>query len=138
MDLECVPELNYRSYCINRNKLFDIPEQSKNFLNNFDNLDEPIDEEKLLKEYEDKNSLVKNGIYTYLLILNKENNKIEGFLKKIKLIKEKVENNSKLFESEQLKENFILDSNEFIYFKKNMKLGKKIKSRNFRIFQKRE
>ena len=124
-DLECVPELNYRSYCIYRNKLFDIPEQAKNFLNNFDNLDEPIDEEKLLKEYEEKNALIKNGIYTYLLILNKENNKIEGFLKKIKLIKEKDESNSKLFESEQLKENFTLDSDEFIYFIKEYEAWKK-------------
>ena len=124
-DLECVPELNYRSYCIYRNKLFDIPEQAKNFLNNFDNLDEPIDEEKLLKEYEEKNALIKNGIYTYLLILNKENNKNEGFLKKIKLIKEKDESNSKLFESEQLKENFTLDSDEFIYFIKEYEAWKK-------------
>ena len=124
-DLEYVPELNYRSYCIYRNKLFDIPEDAKSFLNNFDNLDEPIDEEKLLKEYEEKNTLIKNGIYVYLLIKNKENNKIEGFLKKIKLIKEKDESNSKLFESEQLKENFTLDSDEFIYFIKEYESWKK-------------
>ena len=124
-DLEYVPELNYRSYCIYRNKLFDIPEDAKSFLNNFDNLDEPIDEEKLLKEYEEKNTLIKNGIYVYLLIKNKENNKIEGFLKKIKLIKEKDESNSKLFESEQLKENFTLDSDEFIYFIKEYETWKK-------------
>ena len=124
-DLEYVPELNYRSFCIYRNKLFDIPEQAKNFLNNFDNLDEKIDEEKLLKEYEEKNTLIKNGIYTYLLIKNKENNKIEGLLKKIKLIKEKDESQSKLFESEQLKENFTLDSDEFIYFIKEYESWKK-------------
>ena len=124
-DLKYVPELDYRSYCIYRNKLFDIPEQAKDFLNNFENLDEQIDEEKLLKEYEEKNTLIKNGIYIYLLIKNKENNKIEGFLKKIKLIKEKDESESKLFESDQLKENFTLDSDEFIYFLKEYESWKK-------------
>ena len=124
-DLEYVPELDYRSYCIYRNKLFEIPEKAKNFLDNFDNLDEPIDEEKLLKEYEEKNTLIKNGIYIYLLIKNKHNNKIEGFLKKIKLIKEKDESQSKLFESDQLKENFTLDSDEFIYFIKEYEAWKK-------------
>ena len=108
-----------------RNKLFEIPEKAKNFLDNFDNLDEPIDEEKLLKEYEEKNTLIKKGIYIYLLIKNRESSKIEGFLKKLKLIKEKDESELRVFESEQLKENFTLDSDEFIYFKKEYESWKK-------------
>ena len=115
-DLQYVPELNYRSYCLYHNKLFDLPDSAKSFLDNFDNLDKPIDEDKLLKEYEEKNTLIKNGIYIYLLIKNKENEKIGGFLKKLKLIKEKDESQSKVFESEQLKESFTLDSDEFIFF----------------------
>ena len=83
-DLEYVPELNYRNYCIYHNKLFDIPEAAKNLMDNLDNLEQPLEEEKLLKEYEEKNTLIKNGIYTFLLIKNKENSKIEGFLKKNK------------------------------------------------------
>ena len=124
-DIRYVPELNYRSYCIYHNKLFDMPDSAKSFLDNFNNLDEPIDEDKLLKEYEEKNSLIKNGIYAYLLIKNKESQKIEGFLKKIKLIKEKDESENKVFESEQLKENFTLDSDEFIYFIKEYQSWKK-------------
>ena len=124
-DLEYVPDLNYRNYCIYHNKLFDIPETVKSFLDNLDNLEQPLDEEKLLKEYEEKNTLIKNGIYTFLLIKNKENSKIEGFLKKIKIIKEKDESQSKVYESEDLKENFTLDSDEFIYFKKEYESWKK-------------
>jgi hypothetical protein len=124
-DIQYVPELNYRSYCLYHNKLFDLPDSAKSFLDNFDNLDEPIDEDKLLTEYEEKNTLVKNGIYTYLLIKNKENDKIGGFLKKLKLIKEKDESQSKVFESEQLKESFTLDSDEFIFFIKEYQSWKK-------------
>ena len=124
-DLQYVPELNYRSYCLYHNKLFDLPDSAKSFLDNFDNLDKPIDEDKLLKEYEEKNTLIKNGIYIYLLIKNKENEKIGGFLKKLKLIKEKDESQSKVFESEQLKESFTLDSDEFIFFIKEYQSWKK-------------
>jgi hypothetical protein len=124
-DLEYVPELNYRNYCIYNNKLFDIPDSAKSFIDNFNNLDEQFDEDKLLKEYEEKNTLIKKGIYIYLLIKNRESSKIEGFLKKLKLIKEKDESESRVFESEQLKENFTLDSDEFIYFKKEYESWKK-------------
>ena len=124
-DLEYVPELNYRNYCIYNNKLFDIPDSAKSFIDNFNNLDEQFDEDKLLKEYEEKNNLIKKGIYIYLLIKNRESSKIEGFLKKLKLIKEKDESEFRVFESEQLKENFTLDSDEFIYFKKEYESWKK-------------
>ena len=124
-DLEYVPELNYRNYCIYNNKLFDIPDSAKSFIDNFNNLDEQFDEDKLLKEYEEKNTLIKKGIYIYLLIKNRESSKIEGFLKKLKLIKEKDESEFRVFESEQLKENFTLDSDEFIYFKKEYESWKK-------------
>jgi hypothetical protein len=115
-DLQYIPELNYRSYCIFHNKLYEIPEAAKDFLSNFDNLEGEIDEDKLCKEYEEKNGLVKSGIYLYLLIKDKENQKYDEFLKKIKLIKEKSESESKVLESDDLKENFTLDSDEFIYF----------------------
>ena len=124
-DLKYIPELNYRSFCIYHNKLFDIPESAKSFLLNFDNEDQTFNEEKLLKEYEDKNSLIKNGIYLYLLIKKRENPKIDEILKKIKLIKEKDESESKVYESEDLKENFTLDSEEFIYFIKEYESWKK-------------
>ena len=115
-DLQYIPELNYRSFCIFHNKLFEIPEAAKDFLSIFDNLEGEIDEEKLCKEYEEKNGIVKKGIYLYLLIKDKEDQKYDEFLKKIKLIKEKSESESKVLESEDLKENFTLDSDEFIYF----------------------
>ena len=115
-DLQYIPELNYRSFCIFHNKLFEIPEAAKDFLSTFDNSEGEIDEEKLCKEYEEKNGIVKKGIYLYLLIKDKEDQKYDEFLKKIKLIKEKSESESKVLESEDLKENFTLDSDEFIYF----------------------
>ena len=115
-DLQYIPELNYRSFCIFHNKLFEIPEAAKDFLSIFDNTEGEIDEEKLCKDYEEKNGIVKKGIYLYLLIKDKEDKKYDEFLKKIKLIKEKSESESKVLESEDLKENFTLDSDEFIYF----------------------
>jgi hypothetical protein len=115
-DLQYIPELNYRSFCIFHNKLFEIPEAAKDFLSIFDSSEGEIDEEKLCKEYEEKNGIVKKGIYLYLLIKDKEDQKYDEFLKKIKLIKEKSESESKVLESEDLKENFTLDSDEFIYF----------------------
>ena len=124
-DLQYVPELNYRSFCIYHNKLFDIPESAKDFLANFDNLEQPLDEDKLLKEYEEKNSVVQKGIYLYLLIHDRESPKMEGFIKKIKIIKEKGESVSRVLESEALKENFTLDSDEFIYFIKEYEIWKK-------------
>ena len=124
-DLKYIPELNYRSFCIYHNKLFEIPEGAKNFISTFDNLEEAFDEEKLLKDYEEKNALIKNGIYLYLLIKSKESQKLEGLLKKFKLLKEKDESKSKLYESENLKENFTLDSDEFIYFIKEYESWKK-------------
>ena len=124
-DLQYVPQLNYRSYCIYHNKLFEIPESAKGYIENFDNLNRPLDEENLLKEFEGKNSLVQKGIYLYLLIKDREAPKIEGFLKKIKLIKNKAESASKVLESDALKENFTLDSDEFIYFIKEYEIWKK-------------
>ena len=117
-DLQYIPELNYRSYCIFHNKLFEVPDSAKDFLSNFDNLEGAIDEEKLCTQYEEKNGIVKKGIYLYLLIKDKEDQKYDEFLKKIKLLKEKSESESKVLESDDLKENFTLDSDEFIYFVK--------------------
>ena len=124
-DLEYISELNYRSLCIFNNKLFQIPDLAKDFLNNFDDLNQPFDEEKLLNEYEEKNTLLQKGIYLFLLIKDRQTQKITEFLKKIKLIKEKVESESKVLESEELKESFTLDSDEFIYFIKEYEAWKK-------------
>ena len=123
-DLQYIPELNYRSFCIFHNKLFEIPESAKDFLSNFDNLEGEIDEEKLCKEYEEKNGIVKRSIYLYLLIKDKEKQKYGEFIKKIKLLKEKSESESKVLESDDLKENFTLDSDEFTYFIKEYETWK--------------
>ena len=115
--MKYIPELNFKNVCIYRNKLFTIPESIKDFIGKFENDEWKSQEENLLKEYETKNSLNIKGIYTYLLIKNMDNNDLNDFLKKLKLIKEKVESELQLTISEGLKESFTLDSDEFIFFK---------------------
>ena len=115
--MKYIPELNFKNVCIYRNKLFTIPESIKDFISKFENDELKSQEENLLKEYETKNSLNIKGIYTYLLIKNMDNNDLNDFLKKLKLIKEKVESELQLTISEGLKESFTLDSDEFIFFK---------------------
>ena len=90
-NLKYIPQLNYRNFCIYRNKLFTIPESIKDFIANFENDYWTSNEDNLLKEYEEKNSLNLKSIYTYLLIKDMENKKLSEFLKKIKLIKDKSE-----------------------------------------------
>ena len=89
--MKYIPELNFKNVCIYRNKLFTIPESIKDFIAKFENDEWKSQEENLLKEYETKNSLNIKSIYTYLLIKNMDNNDLNDFLKKLKLIKEKVE-----------------------------------------------
>ena len=115
--MKYTPELNFKNVCIYRNKLFTIPESIKDFIAKFENDEWKSQEENLLKEYETKNSLNIKSIYTYLLIKNMDNNDLNDFLKKLKLIKEKVESELQLTISEGLKESFTLDSDEFIFFK---------------------
>ena len=115
--MKYIPELNFKNVCIYRNKLFTIPESIKDFIGKFENDEWKSQEENLLKEYEAKNSLNIKSIYTYLLIKNMDNNDLNDFLKKLKLIKEKVESELQLTISEGLKESFTLDSDEFIFFK---------------------
>ena len=115
--MKYIPELNFKNVCIYRNKLFTIPESIKDFIAKFENDDWKSQEENLLKEYQAKNSLNIKSIYTYLLIKNMDNNDLNDFLKKLKLIKEKVESELQLTISEGLKESFTLDSDEFIFFK---------------------
>ena len=115
--MKYIPELNFKNVCIYRNKLFTIPESIKDFIGKFENDEWKSQEENLLKEYETKNSLNIKGIYTYLLIKNMDNNDLNDFLKKLKLIKEKVESELQLTILEGLKESFTLDSDEFIFFK---------------------
>ena len=137
-DIKYIPELNYRNYCIYNNKFFEIPESAKNYLAYFDNLEQPLDEEKLCKEFEEKNNLVQNGIFLYLLIKDKENKKLEHLLGKIKKINEKSESKEKLFLAETMKENFTLDSDEFIGFIKEYKEWKESLSSDILEYFKKE
>jgi len=124
-EMKYIPELNYRNLCIYRNKLFNVPDDIKDFINKFEGDNWKNEEENLLKEYESKNSLNIKSIYTYLLIKNLGNNTLDDFLKKIKLIKEKSESEFKVAMSEGLKESFTLDSDEFIFFKNEYETWKK-------------
>jgi hypothetical protein len=117
-EMKYIPELNFKNSCIYRNKLFTIPDSIKDFISKFENDEWKSQEENLLKEYETKNSLNIKGIYTYLLIKNMSDNNLNDFLKKLKLIKEKVESELQVKISEGLKESFTLDSDEFLFFKK--------------------
>ena len=116
-DLKYIPELNFRNFCIYRNKLFNIPDAIKDFLLKFENDDWANEQENLLKQYESFNSLNLKSIYTYLLIKNMDKKNLDEFLKKIKLRKEKDESETQVSISEGLKESFTLDSDEFIFFK---------------------
>ena len=58
------------------------------------------------------------GIYIYLLIKEMEDKKLSEFVKKIKLIKDKQESENQASMVEGLKDNFTLDSDEFIFFQK--------------------
>ena len=116
-NMKYIYELNYRNLCIYRNKLFTIPESIKDFILKFENDDWKNEQDNLLKEYEEKNTLNLKSIYTYLLIKNNDNNSIGDFLQKIKLIKDKKESETQVSESEGLKESFTLDSDEFMFFK---------------------
>jgi hypothetical protein len=116
-NMKYIYELNYRNVCIYRNKLFTIPDSIKDFILKFENDEWKNEQENLLKEYEEKNSLNLKSIYLYLLIKNNDNNSIGDFLQKIKLIKDKKESENQVSESEVLKESFTLDSDEFMFFK---------------------
>ena len=116
-DLKYIPELNFRNFCIYRNKLFTIPDAIKDFLLKFENDDWANEQENLLKQYESFNSLNLKSIYTYLLIKNMHKKNLDEFLKKIKLRKEKDESETQVSISEGLKESFTLESDEFIFFK---------------------
>ena len=137
-ELKYIPELNYRNFCIYRNKLFNIPDSIKGFIMKFETGDWTSEEENLLKEYETKNSLNMKSIYTYLLIKNMNNNTLGDFLKKIKLIKDKAESETHLSVSEGLKEGFTLDSDEFIVFKNDYEKWKKDLDENILEYFKKE
>ena len=137
-ELKYIPELNYRNFCIYRNKLFNIPDSIKEFIMKFETGDWTSEEENLLKEYETKNSLNMKSIYTYLLIKNMNNNTLGDFLKKIKLIKDKAESEIHLQVSEGLKEGFTLDSDEFIVFKNDYEKWKKDLDENILEYFKKE
>ena len=137
-ELKYIPELNYRNFCIYRNKLFNIPDSIKEFIMKFETGDWASEEENLLKEYETKNSLNMKSIYTYLLIKNMNNNTLGDFLKKIKLIKDKAESETHLSVSEGLKEGFTLDSDEFIVFKNDYEKWKKDLDENILEYFKKE
>ena len=123
-NMKYIYELNYRNVCIYRNKLFTIPDSIKDFILKFENDEWKNEQENLLKEYEEKNSLNLKSIYLYLLIKNNDNNSIGDFLQKIKLIKDKKESENQVSESEVLKESFTLDSDEFMFFKNEYEIWK--------------
>ena len=124
-DLKYIPKLNYRNFCIYRNKLFTIPDAIKDFLSKFENDEWISNEESLLKEYEENNPLNLKGIYIYLLIKDMENKNLGELLKKMKLIKDKSESENQVAIVAGLKESFTLDSDEFIFFKNEYEKWKK-------------
>ena len=117
LEIEHSPELNYRNMCIYRNKLFPIPENTKNYIEKFDNSE--LNEEELFNEYKQLSPLSQDGVYYYLLIKSKEDDKINNILKKIQIEKEKREAHNFLKRGKALLENFTKDSDEFISFEKD-------------------
>ena len=125
-NIEHIPELNFVNMCIYRNNLFEIPESVSNYLKNFNNFEsEEIDEKKLVDEFKKQNILVQNGLYLYLVIKKKEKPFLENLLEKLKLQKEKYESLAYRMQIDSLKENFSVDSDEIVAFKKKYSDWKK-------------
>ena len=59
-----------------------------------------------------------------IILKNIENKKLDELLKKLKMIKDKVESENQVKVSEGLKESFTLDSDEFIFFQNEYKKWK--------------
>ena len=121
-----VPELNERNNCIFRNKLFDVPKSCQEFLSFFEEgNDVVVDEEKLLDDYRKMNFTVQNGIYNYLRIKDREVNNLSSFLQKLNSERNKTLAEEYKIQTDILKNNFTLDSDEFEAFKKEYNEWKK-------------
>ncbi len=134
MEIEHSPELNYRNLCIYRNKLFDIPENTKNYIDKIENNEESLNDEELFKEYMNLSPLSKDGIYYYLLIKNKEDNRVSNLLKEIEIEKLKREAESYKNRGKTLIENFTNDSDEFVAYNKEYNNWKNNNAKNLNEF----
>ena len=96
-------------------KAFAIPSEISDFVKGFEG---EVNEEEKMKTFRAMNSFLKDGIYYYLTIDNmiKENEKMKSLLEKIKGEKDLREAADFCKRVENLKENFTIDSNEFIDF----------------------
>ena len=96
-------------------KAFAIPSEISDFVKGFEG---EVNEEEKMKTFRAMNSFLKDGIYYYLTIDNmiKENEKMKSILEKIKGEKDLREAADFCKRVENLKENFTIDSNEFIDF----------------------
>ena len=96
-------------------KAFAIPSEISDFVKGFEG---EVNEEEKMKTFRTMNSFLKDGIYYYLTIDNmiKENEKMKSLLEKIKGEKDLREAADFCKRVENLKENFTIDSNEFIDF----------------------
>ena len=119
LEIEHSPQLNYRNMCIYRNKLFPIPENTRNYINKFENNE--LNEEELFNEYKNLTPLSQDGVYYYLLIKSKEDDKLNNILKKIQIEKEKREAQNFVKRGKTLLENFTKDSDEFLSYEKDYK-----------------
>jgi len=117
MELTHSPELDYRNMCIYRNKLFDIPEQAKKYIEKFDDINSTLNDEELFNEYKTLNPLSQDGVYYYLIIKQKNDDRLTNLNLKIGIEKQKREANSFKNRGKSLSENFTLDSDEFEAFK---------------------
>ena len=124
MELTHCPELDYRNMCIYRNKLFDIPEKTKEYIDKFDDKNISLNDDELFKEYQKMSPLSQDGVYYYLLIKSKEDDRLGNLNKLIKTEKEKREANGFKHRGQNLQENFTLDSDEFVAFNKDYLLWK--------------
>ena len=96
-------------------KAFAIPSEISDFVKGFEG---EVNEEEKMKTFRAMNSFLKDGIYYYLTIDNliKENEKMKNILEKMKGEKDLREAADFCKRVENLKENFTIDSNEFIDF----------------------
>ena len=113
-----IPELDFMYNCIFRNELFKIPASVQNYLKIFHNFTNTnIDEEQLIKDYQQLNFLTQIGLFLYLYLKKKEKPFLEGLVNKLKYVKEKYESVRHRSHIEALLQNFTHDSDEVGVFK---------------------
>ena len=119
LEIEHSPELNYRNMCIYRNKLFPIPEKTRNYIDKCESSE--LNEDELFNEYKNLTPLSQDGVFYYLLIKSKEDDKYNNLIKKIQIEKEKREAKNFVKRGKTLLENFTKDSDEFLLFERDYK-----------------